>query len=266
MNRGLPLVGAMAVGLMLGGGHREPAPWIAEPRPHEYTADGREYVDLELVLAVDVSSSIDEAEARRQREGHVAALADPDIISAIQSGGYGRIAVVYLEWADADFQRVVAPWTVIETEEDAQVFAATLATAPFISGRRTAIGAAMDSAMTLMDENAYEGVRRVIDISGDGPQNAGPSLSAARQRAEAGSITVNGLPITGGRQHPFRPSVSIDVGAYFENQVIAGPGAFISPSNEHDDFVDALRRKLIIEIAGLDPLLFREPAPHVRNG
>ena len=116
-----------------------------ERRPVEFTADGREYVDLELVLAVDVSSSIDETEARRQREGHVAALADPEVISAIQGGGYGRIAVMYLEWADTEFQRVVAPWTVIETEEDAKAFAALLATSPFVSGRRTAIGAAIDA-------------------------------------------------------------------------------------------------------------------------
>lgn len=222
-------------------------------RPVEYSEDGRERVDLELVLAVDVSSSIDEVEARRQREGHVAALADPAVIDAIQSGGYGRIAVVYLEWADADFQRVVAPWTVIETRADAQAFAATLATAPFISGRRTAIGAAIDSSIDLMASNRFDGQRLVIDLSGDGPQNAGPSLSAARSRAEGQLITINGLPIDNARQHPFWPSVTINVSAYFENEVIAGPGAFISPTNGHEDFVDALKRKLIIEIAGLSP-------------
>ena len=226
-----------------------------EPRPVEYTVDGREYVDLELVLAVDVSSSIDEFEARRQRDGHVAALADPEVISAIQSGGYGRIAVMYLEWADADFQRVVAPWTVIETEDDARAFAALLATAPFISGRRTAIGAAIGNSVELIDGNAYEGVRHVIDLSGDGPQNSGPSLVEARARADERNITINGLPIQSQRQSPFRPTVSIDVADYFEKNVITGPGAFISPSNEHEDFVDALRRKLIIEIAGLDPVL-----------
>ncbi|WP_417498403.1 DUF1194 domain-containing protein [Maricaulis sp.] len=225
-------------------------------RPIEYTVDGREYVDLELVLAVDVSSSIDEVEARRQREGHVAALADPEVISAIQGGGYGRIAVIYLEWADGDFQRVVAPWTVIATEADARIFAASLATAPFISGRRTAIGAAINSSITLIEDNAYEGIRQVIDLSGDGPQNSGASLSEARSRAEAALITINGLPIQSERQSPFRPSVSIDVADYFEKQVIAGPGAFISPTNEHEDFVDALTRKLIIEIAGLDPAQF----------
>ena len=225
-----------------------------ETRPVEYSAEGLEMVDLELVLAVDVSSSIDEVEARRQRDGHVAALADPEVISAIQGGGYGRIAVMYLEWADGDFQRVVAPWTVIETEADAHLFAATLAVAPFVSGRRTAIGAAIENSVNLIESNRYEGIRQVVDISGDGPQNSGSSLSEARERAEAAYITVNGLPIQTAKQNPFRPSVRIDVAAYFENEVIAGPGAFISPSEEHDDFVEALRKKLIIEIAGLDPV------------
>lgn len=229
------------------------APPAAYERPVEYTVDGREYVDLELVLAVDVSSSIDEVEARRQREGHVAALADPEVISAIQSGGYGRIAIVYLEWADGDFQRVVAPWTVIATESDARIFAASLATAPFVSGRRTAIGSAIDTSITLLDTNAYHGVRQVIDLSGDGPQNSGASLSQARDRAAAALITINGLPIQSERQSPFRPSVTIDVADYFEKQVITGPGAFISPTNQHVNFVDALRRKLILEIAGIEP-------------
>ncbi|WP_339743981.1 DUF1194 domain-containing protein [uncultured Maricaulis sp.] len=239
---------------LLIGGSEAPPDYLA--RPVEYTADGLEYVDLELVLAVDVSSSIDEVEARRQREGHVAALADPEVISAIQGGGYGRIAVMYLEWADGDFQRVVAPWTVIATEGDARIFAASLATAPFISGRRTAIGAAIETSITLIEDNRFEGIRQVIDLSGDGPQNSGSSLSQARTRAETALITVNGLPIQSERQSPFRPSVNIDVADYFEKQVIAGPGAFISPTNEHEDFVDALKRKLIIEIAGLDPAQF----------
>ena len=253
MRPGLGLACLLFASLLIGGSE---APPDYLSRLVEYTADGREYVDLELVLAVDVSSSIDEVEARRQREGHVAALADPEVISAIQGGGYGRIAVMYLEWADGDFQRVVAPWTVIGTEADARIFAASLATAPFISGRRTAIGAAIESSITLIEDNDYQGMRQVIDLSGDGPQNSGSSLSQARSRAETALITINGLPIQSERQSPFRPSVSIDVADYFEKQVIAGPGAFISPTNEHEDFVDALKRKLIIEIAGLDPAQF----------
>tara|TARA_R110002073_G_scaffold38749_4_gene110927 strand:- start:1564 stop:2337 length:774 start_codon:yes stop_codon:yes gene_type:complete len=228
------------------------APWLE--RAPQYTEDGRLIVDLELVFAVDVSSSIDEAEALQQRQGHVAALADPDVISAIQAGGEGRVAVMYLEWADADFQRIVAPWTVIETEEDARAFAGLLAAAPFVSGRRTAIGAAIANSVELIESNNYEGTRRVIDISGDGPQNAGPSLTEARASADADRITVNGIPMQGGRQHPFRPPVNIDVARYFENHVITGPGAFVMASESHEEFVEALRRKLIIEIAGFFPV------------
>lgn len=222
-------------------------------RERQYTQDGRLIVDLELVFAVDVSASIDEMEALQQRRGHVQALADPDVISSIQAGGHGRIAVLYLEWADADFQRVVAPWTVIETEADALAFAAILAEADYVSGRRTAIGAAIASAAGLIDSNPYHGNRRVIDLSGDGPQNAGPSLTEARAAAEAAEITINGISMQNDRQHPFRPPVNIDVARYFENHVIVGPRSFVLPSRTHEEFVVALRRKLIIEIAGLFP-------------
>lgn len=222
-------------------------------RERQYTEDGRLVVDLELVFAVDVSASIDEMEALQQRRGHVQALADPDVISSIQAGGHGRIAVMYLEWADADFQRVVAPWTVIETEADALAFAAILAEADFVSGRRTAIGAALANAVQLIESNPYQGIRRVIDLSGDGPQNAGPSLPDARASAEAADITINGISMQNERQNPFRPPVNIDVARYFENHVIVGPRSFVLPSHTHEDFVEALRRKLIIEIAGLFP-------------
>lgn len=222
-------------------------------RERQYTEDGRLVVDLELVFAVDVSASIDEMEALQQRRGHVQALADPDVISSIQAGGHGRIAVMYLEWADADFQRVVAPWTVIETEADALAFAAILAEADFVSGRRTAIGAALANAVQLIESNPYQGIRRVIDLSGDGPQNAGPSLPDARASAEAADITINGISMQNDRQNPFRPPVNIDVARYFENHVIVGPRSFVLPSHTHEDFVEALRRKLIIEIAGLFP-------------
>lgn len=223
-------------------------------RERQFTEDGRLIVDLELVFAVDVSASIDEMEALQQRRGHVEALADPEVISSIQAGGHGRIAVMYLEWADAGFQRVVAPWTVIETEADALAFAATLAEADFVSGRRTAIGAALSNSVQLIESNAYDGVRRIIDLSGDGPQNAGPSLPEARAAADAAGITINGISMQSERQDPFRPPVNIDVSRYFEDHVIVGPRSFVMPSRTHEDFVEALRRKLIIEIAGLFPV------------
>lgn len=222
-------------------------------RERQFTEDGRLIVDLELVFAVDVSASIDEMEALQQRQGHVEALADPDVISSIQGGAHGRIAVMYLEWADADFQRVVAPWAIIETEADALAFAAALANADFVSGRRTAIGAALSNSVTLIESNDFQGVRRIIDLSGDGPQNAGPSLEQARQAASAAGVTINGISMQSEHQHPFRPPVNIDVSRYFEEHVIVGPRSFVMPSRTHEDFVEALRRKLIIEIAGLFP-------------
>ncbi|WP_420434424.1 DUF1194 domain-containing protein [Hyphobacterium sp.] len=238
-------------------GFADPADFADSPlnsRERQFTDDGRLIVDLELVFAVDVSASIDEMEALQQRRGHVEALADPDIVSSIRAGAHGRIAVLYLEWADADFQRVVAPWTIIETEADALAFAALLSQADFVSGRRTAIGAAIGNAVSLIDSNPYHGVRRIIDLSGDGPQNAGPSLPEARDAAAASGVTVNGISMQSDRQHPFRPPVNIDVSRYFEEHVIVGPRSFVMPSQAHQDFVEALRRKLIIEIAGLFPV------------
>ncbi|MEE2525816.1 DUF1194 domain-containing protein [Hyphobacterium sp. HN65] len=253
------LIAILGLGLSapaLSQGFADPAQFSDEElysRDRQFTEDGRLIVDLELVFAVDVSASIDEMEALQQRQGHVEALADPDIISSIRAGAHGRIAVMYLEWADAGFQRVVAPWTVIETEEDALAFAAILAEADFVSGRRTAIGAAISNAVSLIESNPYQGVRRIIDLSGDGPQNAGPSLPEARAAAEAAGVTVNGISMQSERQHPFRPPVNIDVSRYFEDHVIVGPRSFVMPSRTHEDFVEALRRKLIIEIAGLFP-------------
>jgi hypothetical protein len=247
---------AMTSAAAQGQGFADPADFADSPlnsRERQFTDDGRLIVDLELVFAVDVSASIDEMEALQQRQGHVEALADPDVISSIQAGAHGRIAVMYLEWADADFQRVLAPWTIIETEEDALAFAAVLAQADFVSGRRTAIGAALGNAVSLIESNPYHGVRQIIDLSGDGPQNAGPSLPAAREAALEAGVTVNGISMQSDRQHPFRPPVNIDVGRYFEEHVIVGPRSFVMPSRTHEDFVEALRRKLIIEIAGLFP-------------
>jgi hypothetical protein len=249
-------LGLAACGSAHAQGFADPADFsgsFQDLRERQFTEGGQLIVDLELVFAVDVSASIDEMEALQQRRGHVEALADPDVISSIRAGAHGRIAVMYLEWADADFQRIVAPWTIIETEADALAFAAVLAQADFVSGRRTAIGAAIGNAVSLIESNPYHGVRQIIDLSGDGPQNAGPSLPAARESASQARVTVNGISMQSERQHPFRPPVNIDVSRYFEEHVIVGPRSFVMPSRTHEDFVEALRRKLIIEIAGLFP-------------
>ena len=143
-------------------------------------------VDLELVLAVDVSGSIDMEEARQQREGYVAALADPAVVQAIRAGFHRRIALAYLEWASGDYQRLVLDWTLIEDDASAQAFAGRLALEPARTARWTSISAAIDAAVPLFDANGYAGDRRVIDVSGDGPEQSRP-LGHGRARCCRGA-------------------------------------------------------------------------------
>ncbi len=206
-------------------------------------------VDLELVLAVDISFSVDESEARKQRDGYVAALQSEEVVDAIRSGPRGRIAVTYVEWADSSMQRIVAPWTIIQSQADAAAFAKQVQDAPFVQGHYTAIGSMLERAMGLFATNNAKGLRRVVDISGDGPQNQGANLETARQRAAAQDIVINGLPIISEKQNPWRPRVSVEIDNYYRNQVIAGPGAFVIPARDFDDFKKAVLRKMILEIA-----------------
>ncbi len=210
-------------------------------------------VDLELVLAVDISYSVDEDEARKQRDGYVAALQSKEVVDAIRSGPHGRIAVIYVEWADSAMQRTVAPWTIIASKADADAFAKQVHDAPFVQGHYTAIGSMVERAMVLFDVNHANGLRRVIDISGDGPQNQGANLETARQRAAGRDIVINGLPIISDQQDPWRPRVKVKIDNYYRNQVIAGPGAFVIPARDFDDFKKAVLRKMILEIADNTP-------------
>jgi hypothetical protein len=210
-------------------------------------------VDLELVLAVDISYSVDEDEARRQREGYVAALAHPDVISAIEGGPLGRIAVTYVEWADARFQRAAADWTVIASEADALDFAATVAAAPLERGHYTAIGAAIADSVRRIETNDYQGYRRLIDISGDGPQNQGMDLAEARAMADEARIIINGLPVITDRPGRWVRPVEVNLDAYFSENVVTGPGAFVLPARTEDEFRTAILRKMTLEIAGAAP-------------
>lgn len=215
-------------------------------------------VDLELILAVDISRSIDMEEAELQRAGYVAALRDPDVVRAIQSGMLGRIAVTYVEWAGVHTRHTVVPWTLIETEDDAGRFAERVEFAPIQFAMWTSIGGAIGYAMPLFSANGFEGTRRVIDISGDGPNNNGPLVAMARDRAVEAGITINGLPILNGRVSPggFPPMANLDL--YYIDCVIGGPGAFIVAADGFESFGKAIRSKLITEIAGLTP---DAPAP-----
>ncbi|MBO6730471.1 MAG: DUF1194 domain-containing protein [Maricaulis sp.] len=210
-------------------------------------------VDVELVLAVDISYSVDEEEARRQREGYVAALASDDVINMIQGGPLGRIAVTYVEWADSGFQRAAADWTVIASEEDALAFAARVADAPLERGHYTAIGAAIADGVARIRDNNFDAPRRIIDISGDGPQNQGMSLETAHALAEEESVVVNGLPVISERDGRWVRPVEVNLDAYFEENVITGPGAFVLPARAEEEFRVAILRKLVLEIAGAAP-------------
>jgi hypothetical protein len=209
-------------------------------------------VDLELVLAVDISGSVDAEEARQQREGYVAAIAHPAVIEAIGANFFQRIAVAYLEWAGNDFQHLVLDWSLIAGKADADAFVRRLAGAPYRRGRWTSISGAIDAARPLFDGNGYAGDRRVIDVSGDGANNRGRPVEDARDEAVAAGIVINGLPILNDRPQPFHLPTPMDVALddYYAESVIGGPGSFVQPAIDFTDFRIAILNKLIREIAG----------------
>ena len=226
-----------------------------------------EPVDLELVLAVDISYSMDFEEQQLQRDGYVEALRHPEVIQAIRSGGYGRIAVTYVDWAGSQTARTVLPWTLIDGEETAEAFAMLLAAQPLQQARRTSISTGLNYSSTLFDGNGFDGLRRVIDISGDGPNNQGLPVTVVRDDLVSKGITINGLPVilkSGGPGGFFNIS---DLDVYYEDCVIGGFGAFIVPVHEPTGFAAAVRRKLVLEIAGMPPLLipaqYQERPPRV---
>jgi hypothetical protein len=209
-------------------------------------------VDLELVLAIDVSGSIDEEEAALQREGYMAALVDAEVISAIRSGPTGRIAIAYVEWSNAELQRTVVEWRAVDGLGTAREFVAALQANPPVRGRFTSISGAIDYAVPMFQGNGFEGTRKAIDISGDGPNNRGRRVTDARDEAVARGITINGLPIVNDRPNFFgRPPVDLDL--YYRDCVIGGPGALYVVAKDFHSFAEAIRRKLILEISGVEP-------------
>lgn len=217
------------------------------------TAETRTPVDLELILAVDVSGSIDDDEALLQREGYINAFRHPDLVRAIRGGMLQRIAVAYYEWAGFGHIRTIVGWTLIEDRETAFAFADSLTRDPPLTARRTAISAAIEFAVPYFERNDFEGTRRVVDISGDGPNNWGTPVIIARDKAVAAGVTINGLPIMNGREGPSGWPQQPHLDLYYRDCVIGGPGAFIVVANSFEDFGTAIRRKLILEIAGRSP-------------
>lgn len=208
-------------------------------------------VDVLLVLAVDVSRSIDEDEARLQREGYRNAVADPNVVQAVRGGMTGAVGLAYVEWAGVEYQRLVLPWTRIASRADAEDWAAALGRAPRVSLSWTSVSGGIEFSRQVLAEAPWQAVRRVIDVSGDGVNNSGPPAEEARDRAVAEGITINGLPILNDRPTFGRPTVPLD--EYYRESVVGGPGAFVIAVEEFESFGVAVRRKLIREISDLPP-------------
>jgi hypothetical protein len=206
-------------------------------------------VDLELVLAVDVSRSMDPEEQALQKEGYLAALQHPEVIAAIRAGFLGRIAVTYVEWAGPGLQEIIAPWTVVDGDDSAKALADGIAAQPVSFLRATSISSALVFAAGLFDGNGFRSPRQVVDVSGDGPNNMGLPVLEARAFALSRGITINGLPIMVNASYFSGYSIpNLDV--YYEDCVIGGPGAFIITVSSMERFAEAVRRKLVLEIAG----------------
>ena len=210
-------------------------------------------VDLALVLAIDVSGSIDPEEAALQRQGYVSAFADPAIGDLVGQGAHGRIAVSYFEWASYGDYRVVAEWTVIDGRTSAKAFADRLAAEPIRIGLRTSISGAIDFALGLLDTPNLAPTRRTIDISGDGPNNDGRFILDARRVALDKGVAINGLPIINDRPNRYGFPNLPDLDLYYEGCVIGGPHAFIVVARDFKDFAAAVKRKLVLEIADRSP-------------
>ncbi len=223
------------------------------------SAAQRTEVDLELVLAVDISRSMDYDEQVIQRNGYADAIRNEDVLEAVAAGLLGQIAVTYVEWSGPGLQRVVVPWTLVKGPEEAQRFADRLLRAPISRWQGTSVSGALLHAATQFRNTPYTSSRQVIDISGDGPNNMGGPVEPARDLVLEQGITINGLPIMLNRWDPYVNLSIPHLDEYYEACVVGGPGAFVIPVNEPNQFPEAIRRKLVLEIAG-DPVAIRRAA------
>ena len=210
------------------------------------SAQSPQSVDLALVLAVDASGSVDRVRFELQKQGYVAAFRHPRVIGAIESGPTQSIAVIMMQWTGPALQVTAVPWTRISDAASANAFADRIAAAPrALFGGGTSISGAIDTAIALLFDNPYRAARRVIDISGDGSNNRGRSVSAARDDAVAKNVGINGLPIL---------ALEPDLDTYYRENVIGGPGAFVIAAKDFETFGEAILKKLIAEIAGTEPV------------
>src|SRR5215475_12584341 len=248
-------IGALLVtGLMAGGdvasraapGPRDEAGHVLADR------SGAPQVDVELILAVDVSYSMDMDELAVQREGYAQAIVSREFLQALKAGPTGKIAITYFEWAASSDQKIIIPWRVIDGPESAGAVADEILKTPIRRASRTSISGAIYFAMPLFEENQYKGLRRVIDISGDGPNNNGAPVVPARDEALSKGIVINGLPIM--VKEPSYSTMDIDnLDWYYEDCVIGGPGSFVVPIKDREKFKEAIRTKLLQEVADRAP-------------
>jgi len=216
------------------------------------TARAAERVDLLLVLASDVSRSVDAQKFELQRRGYGTAITDPRVIDAIKSGGAGGIAICFLEWSGVMSQKVVIDWTLVRDAESARQFSDRILEAPRSFADRTSISAAIDFSMAQLERAPFEATRRTIDVSGDGTNNSGRDVAGARDEALAKGITINGLVILSERPLAWNPEHTNPPGGldhYYRQNVVGGPGAFVLVAENFNSFGQALINKLIAEIA-----------------
>lgn len=252
-------IGAVLVAGVLAGGDvagiAAPGPKFepSKSQPQRQAADGdAQSVDIELILAVDVSYSMDMDELAVQREGYAQAIQSKDFLQALKVGPNGRIAVTYFEWAASGDQKIIIPWRLIDGPETADAVATEIMRTPVRRASRTSISGAIGFAMPLFDEDPYHGLRRVIDISGDGPNNNGGPVTVARDAALEKGIVINGLPIM--VKEPSYSTMDIDnLDYYYEDCVIGGPGSFVIAIKDREKFKEAIRTKLLLEVAGRTP-------------
>jgi uncharacterized protein DUF1194 len=219
-------------------------------------ARSAEPVDLLLVLAADVSRSVDQAKFQLQREGYAAAIADKRVLEAISSGRHRRIAVSFVEWSGVSAQRLLIDWSLIDGADAARKFGDQLLELPRSFAERTSISGGIDFSMGVLAKAPYQAARRTIDVSGDGTNNSGRDVTLARDDAVAQGVTINGLVILSERPMPWNPEHTNPPGGlenYFRNNVVGGPGAFVVVAQDFNSFGQAIVRKLIAEIAEVTP-------------
>jgi hypothetical protein len=227
--------------------------------PSRGPAHAAQAIDVKLVLAADVSRSINDEEFALQRRGYAAAITNPRVLDAIHAGRHGAIAVSFVEWAGEGEEKVVIDWTLIGEAADAREFAAALLDAPRAYAGRTAIGSAIDHALGVLRQSRFAADRDVIDVSGDGTSNQGRSVTDARDAALRAGVTINGLAIFNARAASqggylalhTNPPGGLD--KYYRENVIGGPGAFVLHVDDFKDFDRAMILKLITEISALPP-------------